>query len=166
MSHLKAYVHFSPLWFGILILFSALLFLTSMGSGMFGFDSSHFYQKVSLMVFDLLCHQQEGRSLSIGGVPMAVCSRCFSMYGSFFAGLVIFPLPLIEAVPYNKKMAKLIIIGALSLILIDFVGNLAGFWINSHHSRIILGAVLGFSLAWLLAGEFKQPSKICKYGTS
>jgi uncharacterized membrane protein len=166
MSNLKAYVHFSPLWYGVLMLFSALLFITSMGGGIFGLDSGHFYHKVSLLVFDSLCHQQEGRSLSIGGVPMAVCSRCFSIYGSFFVGLALFPLLLVLPIPYKKKLAINMIIVALALIVVDFFGNLAGFWMNSHQSRIILGALLGFSLAWLLAGEFKQQSNKFKHGTS
>lgn len=166
MSHFRAHEDFSPLWYGVLIVFASLLFFMSMGGGLFGLDSEHFYHRSTLMVFDSLCHQQEGRSLSIGGVAMAVCSRCFSIYGSFFSGLVLFPFILAVGLPYRKKVAIQLIIATLALIVVDFLGNFAGIWMNSHQSRIILGALFGLSLAWLLAGEFKQKPNQYLHGTS
>jgi len=166
MSQLRTYEEFSPLWYGVLIFFAALLFSVSMGGGLFGLNSDHIYHKSSLMVFDSLCHQQHGRSLSLNGVVMAVCSRCFSIYGSFFTGLVLFPFILAAGLPYRKKVAIHFIIATLTLIVVDFVGNFAGVWMNSHQSRIIIGALFGLSLAWLLAGEFKQKPNQYLHGTS
>jgi uncharacterized membrane protein len=166
MSHVRSYEDFSPLWYGVLIFFAALLFFMSLGGGLFGLDSDHFYHKASLMVFDSLCHQQDGRSLSLSGVIMAVCSRCFGIYGSFFTGLILFPFLLAAGLPYRKKVAINLIISALALVVIDFLGNLVGVWMNSHQSRIILGALFGMSLAWLLAGEFKQKPNQYLHGTS
>jgi uncharacterized membrane protein len=166
MSHSRAYEDFSPLWYGVLMFFAALMFFMSMGGGLFGLDSDHFYHKASLMVFDSLCHQQHDRSLSLNAVAMAVCSRCFSIYGSFFTGLVIFPFVVTWGLNYQKKLAIHLIIASLILIVADFMGNLVGFWVNSHQSRIILGALFGMSLAWLLAGEFKQKPNLDIHGTS
>ena len=166
MSHIRVNEQFSPLWYGVLVFFGALLFVVSMGGGLFALDSSHFYHKMSLHAFDSLCHQQHDRSLSINGVAMAVCSRCFGIYGAFLFGLVLFPVASIIRLPYRKKVAIYFILITLSLIVVDFVGNLVGFWMNSHQSRIILGALFGMSLAWLLAGEFKQKPNLETHGTS
>jgi uncharacterized membrane protein len=162
----KTYHEFTAAWYGVLVFFAGMLSIMSMGGGIFGLDGDHYYHKASLMVFDSLCHQQEGRSLSVSGVAMAVCSRCFSIYGSFFAGLLLFPLLFVVGLPYPKKVTIRFISATLSFIVIDFLGNLAGFWMNTHQSRIILGALFGFSLALLLAGEFKLQSKKINNGTN
>ncbi len=166
MSHVRAYEHFSPIWYGVLVFFSALLFFVSMGGGLFGLESGHFYHKMSLKAFESLCHQQHDRSLSLDGVAMAVCSRCFGIYSSFFTGLVLLPVAIQIGLPFHKKRAIYFIVAALLLIIVDFVGNFAGAWMNSHQSRIILGALFGMSLAWLLAGEFKQKPNVQTHGTS
>jgi uncharacterized membrane protein len=166
MSHTRIYEDFSPLWYGVLVFFAALLFTVSMGGGLLGLDSGHFYHKMSLKAFESLCHQQHDRSLVINGVSMAVCSRCFGIYSAFFAGLIVMPMLLSNGLPYRKKPAIKLIVAALLLIVVDFVGNYLGAWMNSHQSRIILGALFGLSLAWLLAGEFKQKPNLQAHGTS
>ena len=166
MSHIRAYEEFSPLWYGVLILLATLLFSLSMGGGLFALDSDHWYHKMSLMAFDSLCHQQHERSLSLNGVVMAVCSRCLGIYGSFFAGLVIFPTLIPKMLAYQRSWAIKMILTTLVFIVIDFVGNLAGVWMNTHQSRIIIGGIFGLSLAWLLAGEFKQKPNLQVHGTN
>ncbi len=166
MSHVRDYEQFSPLWYGVLVFFGALLFVVSMGGGLFGLESGHFYHQISLKAFDSLCHQQHDRSLSMNGVAMAVCSRCFGIYSSFLTGLALFPVVIHIGLPFRKKRAIQSIVATLLFIIVDFVGNLMGVWMNSHQSRIILGALFGLSLAWLLAGEFKHKPNLHAHGTN
>lgn len=166
MSHVRAQESFSPFWYGVLIVASTALFILAMGGGLFGLGSDHLYHRLSHMAFDSLCHQQPERSLTISGLTMSVCSRCFGIYGSFWIGLLTIPLLIHVGLPYGRKRATFAIMLALTAITIDFLGNLAGIWMNSHQSRIILGVLFGLSLAWLLAGEYKQKPNIYSHGTS
>ncbi len=42
--------------------------------------------------FDPVCHQIDGRSFHLLGFPLAVCSRCSSVYLAFLAGALLYPL--------------------------------------------------------------------------
>jgi uncharacterized membrane protein len=149
----------SSLWWYVLLTFLAI-FITvlSMGAGLWSLSADHLYHEISHMAFAQLCHQQVDRSLELNGLPMAVCSRCFGIYSSLPTGLILFPLFIAIGFRYRQKQAIHFIMASVVIIGIDFLGNLFGFWINTHLSRIILGASLGLSLAWLLAGQIK-PSR-------
>jgi len=166
MSHLRVNETFPPFWYGVLVVVSTMLFVVSMGGGLFGLGSDHLYHQLSLHAFDSLCHQQHDRSLSLQGVVMAVCSRCFGIYGSFWVGLLLLPILIQVGLPYRRTHAIRGIMLALSAIIVDFLGNFTGIWMNSHQSRIILGVLFGLSLAWLLAGEYKQKPNLHSHGTN
>ena len=40
-------------------------------------------------VFGLVCHQEAGRLLHIGGQPLTLCPRCIGMHGGFFATVIL-----------------------------------------------------------------------------
>lgn len=166
MSHIRVNQSFPSLWYGVLIVASTMLLVMAMGGGLFGLGSDHIYHRLSYMAFDSLCHQQPDRSLTLNGVAMSVCSRCFGIYGSFWLGLLSMPLLIHIGIPYRRSYALRAIVLALAAIVVDFVGNFMGIWMNSHQSRIILGVLFGLSLAWLLAGEYKQKPNLPSHGTS
>lgn len=142
-------------WYLLLVILAAFIAILSMGAGLWSLSPDHLYHELSHLAFTQLCHQQEGRSLELHGIPMAVCSRCFGIYSSFSLALILLPMLIVLGLRYHHTWAIRFIIISIIAIGIDFVGNLFGFWINTHLSRIILGSSLGISLAWLLAGQIK-----------
>lgn len=166
MSHVRAHEMFPPFWYGVLTGVSTLLFILAMGGGLWGLGSDHLYHRLSHVAFESLCHQQPDRSLSINGLVMSVCSRCFGIYGSFWFGLLSIPVMIQFGFPYRRIYAIRTILLTLGAIVVDFVGNFMGIWMNSNQSRIILGVLFGLSLAWLLAGEYKQKPNLQSHGTN
>jgi uncharacterized membrane protein len=146
-------------WYLLLIILAAGIAILSMGAGLWSLSHDHPYHELSHMAFSQLCHQQAGRSLELGGLPMAVCSRCFGIYSSFSLALIVMPILIVLGLRYHHPWAIRFIVISIIMIGIDFIGNLFGFWINTHLSRIILGSSLGISLAWLLAGQIKSSKK-------
>jgi uncharacterized membrane protein len=166
MAQPKVYDGIPPTWYALLVFLSGLLAIASVGGGLFGLSEHHLYHRLSHMGFDSLCHQIPSRSLSFNGVVMNVCSRCFGIYISLFAGLIVLPWVGAKRILYSRHWAIRGIVITLALIVIDFVGNLFGFWMNTTNSRILLGIVFGLSLAWLLAGELNQKPKLHSDGST
>ncbi len=148
-----------------LLITSFLLLMIGLGPGLFhqsalaGYSWQH-------KVFDLLCHQDPIRSYTLNGESMAICSRCLGIYGSF--ALIVLLMPLIGRffTVINHVILKLIVV-VIVLNLVDVLLNALDIWTNTLHSRFLLGALFGGSLALLLTNEFF--SKIVKieesYGT-
>jgi uncharacterized membrane protein len=166
MAQPTIYDGIPPKWYAVLVFLTGLLAITAIGGGLFGLSEHHLYHRLSHMGFDSLCHQIPSRSLILNGVVMNVCSRCFGIYMSLFAGLIILPMGGIQRKFYSRHWAIRGIVITLALIVVDFVGNLLGFWMNTSISRILLGVVFGLSLAWLLAGELNQKPKLHSDGTT
>lgn len=166
MAQPTIYDGIPPKWYVFLVFLTGLLAISSIGGGLFGLSEHHLYHRLSHMGFDSLCHQIPSRSLILNGVVMNVCSRCFGIYLSLFVGLIILPMGGIQRKFYSRHWAIRGIVITLALIVVDFVGNLFGFWMNTSISRILLGVVFGLSLAWLLAGELNQKPKLHSDGTT
>ena len=134
-----------------LLLTSAILVIIALGPGLFGLEvyESHW----QYIFFEKLCHQDPFRSYSIGGVSMAVCSRCFGIYAAFAVGFLGSPI-LERSVSINHKIRLNIVIGAIAINAIDIFGNASGIWVNTLESRLILGIIFGFSIAVLITEEF------------
>lgn len=104
-------------------------------------------------IFDLLCHQDPERSFAVSGIQMAVCSRCFGIYGFLtisWMGLPVYAY--FKNSSFDRELVWLII--AILLNLTDLIGNYFGFWTNTHTSRVILGSVFGLSIPLMLVNEF------------
>jgi uncharacterized membrane protein len=96
--------------------------------------------------FAAVCHQMPERSFFAFGFPLAVCARCAGIYAGFLAGLC--------AYPFARRLGETsfpprrrLIVAALPA-LIDFAGGLSGFFVNTHASRSLTGAVVGLAAAF------------------
>lgn len=136
------------------------LFILALGGGVWGLDHQHAYHRLAMMTFEPLCHQAPDRSLMISGTTMAVCSRCLGIYGAFSGGLFLFPVVLWGMRVYAHGVSVRLMVLALGVMVIDFIGNGVGLWTNTHLSRILTGMLFGLSLSWFMAGERSYQSKI------
>lgn len=95
--------------------------------------------------FGYICHQIPDRSFQLLGNQVAVCSRCFGVYFGLAAGIAAYPLwrriDDIEPLPRLWLFASMVPIG------IDWSLTIFGIWENTHLSRFVTGAILGFACA-------------------
>jgi uncharacterized membrane protein len=95
--------------------------------------------------FSYICHQIPERSLHLAGFQLAVCSRCFGVYFGLLAGFIAYPLwrsiDEIEPLPRIWLFLSMIPIG------VDWSLTVFGYWENTHLSRFVTGAILGFACA-------------------
>ncbi len=151
--------------FQLVWLFSFLVVLVATGPGL--------YKSISMFewmgswqheMFRSLCHQIPERSFQIGGGPMAVCSRCFGIYVSFFAAITV--LPLLSQTEYRRRYAVSGVILAILINLIDVGADLIQIWENTLTSRFLVGALFGSSVAVLLGTDNPLSlKKLYNYGT-
>ena len=89
-----------------------------------------------------VCHQFDERSLWLAGNPLAVCTRCFSIYTGFLIGSTLtFLLSARVSPPQRLQLVALI---ALVPMLLDVGGGMAGVWTSSTTTRIVTGGWFGF----------------------
>jgi uncharacterized membrane protein len=138
----------SALYF-LMLLTGALIVVVALGPGIFGESSlSGWFVSWQKQVFSSLCHQQPMRSLYIGEVPMAVCSRCFGIYASFFAGLLV--LPILPQSWWRSRYIIFLLIGAIILNITDMIAYASGGWANTNSTRLVTGGLIGISVALLI----------------
>jgi uncharacterized membrane protein len=104
------------------------------------------------LAFSPLCHQDESRSFTIGGYPLAVCSRCAMIYAGFFAGVVSYPgFRRISNVNPPSLWFLFVPLAALALdVALDFFGIFS----NSFLTRSVTGFVMGFGLSLFIIPGF------------
>jgi uncharacterized membrane protein len=95
--------------------------------------------------FSFLCHQMPERSLSIGGHPFAVCSRCFGVYFGLVAGFAAYPLW--RNIDNTEPLPRFWLFLSLVPIGIDWSLGIFGIWENTHFSRFVTGLILGVACA-------------------
>ncbi|MCM3903064.1 MAG: DUF2085 domain-containing protein [Pyrinomonadaceae bacterium] len=101
--------------------------------------------------FSHVCHQAPERSLYIAGYPLAVCARCTGLYVGFAAGVAFYPV-MTSLKRTHAPERKWLFIAAAPLG-IDFGLGFLGIWENSHISRLLTGALLGFvSVFFIMPG--------------
>ncbi len=149
----------------LVLVLGLFLCITALGGGLFG-QSGPWFLQWQHKAFAGLCHQDAQRSFWIGGIPMAVCSRCLGIYSSFAALWILFPL-YTEPIGTIKGNRKKILTGVVLLNMADVVGNGLGFWENTLLSRFLMGSLIGMSAACILACGCigTQQQKEENYGT-
>lgn len=140
------------LTYAVGVALTGFLFLTALGPGVFNHNPSLWYFSWQRYFFSGLCHQLPERSFYLNGVQMAVCTRCFGIYSGLFFGSIIFPL-LVILRKKALKGGKILLLISFLIILIDFLGNLSGLWINTNISRFYTGIFLGISFPYYLSDE-------------
>jgi uncharacterized membrane protein len=132
-----------------MLFISAVIVFVALGPGLLGETSlSGWYSSWQKQLLGNLCHQQPMRSIFIGEVPMAVCSRCFGIYSSFFAGLLV--LPIVPQSTWRNNYIIYLLIGAIFLNIIDMISYVSGIWHNSNTTRLISGGLIGITAAFLI----------------
>lgn len=106
-------------------------------------------------LFQFLCHQDPARSFWISGQPMAVCSRCFGIYGGLLAGMLIAPF-VPPARNGRRGILKISLMAVVLLNLGDVLGNILSFWQNTLTIRFGFGTLLGLTAALVVAGVLVQ----------
>lgn len=132
---------------------AGFLFFAALGPGLLKVTLPESFGSWQYQVFELLCHQDPVRSFQISGTHMAVCSRCISIYGFFFLGMLSLPL-IARFKSFSQKEEIRWLIAAILLNLVDVVGNYFGIWTNTHIIRFLLGGAFGITLALILTNEF------------
>jgi len=112
--------------------------------------------------FAVLCHQIPERSYFIDGHQFAVCARCTGVYGGFTLLLLLYPL--IGSLKNTVTPPRSWLFLAAIPLAIDVGVNVAGFWQNTHTSRLLTGALLGGAAVFYvmpgimsLAGRRREP---------
>lgn len=132
---------------------AGFLFFAALGPGLLGGKAIESIGSWQYQIFELLCHQDPERSFNISAVQMAVCSRCISIYGFFFFGMMGMPV-FARFKPSLQEEEIKWLIAAILLNLADVIGNYFGIWSNTHISRFLLGGAFGLTLALILTNEF------------
>ena len=107
--------------------------------------------------YSRVCHQQSGRSFFCAGQQLGVCIRCTSIYLSFFAATIAFPLALrwklrrIERHPVS--MLEMIPPRSIALVcflpmFLDVGLSASGISADTTTTRVVSGTMLGFMLPW------------------
>jgi uncharacterized membrane protein len=112
-----------------------------------------------MKAFASVCHQLPERSFHVDGVSLAVCHRCLGAYLGLLVGALVFLFLARE--PKSLRPLTLLIFAALPGI-VDWSGDVLGFWINTPMSRVITGAFFGVLAGTILGsavmGKRQDPS--------
>jgi len=154
----------NPLYWMVFVI-AALTVVIALGPGLFGqVGFGEWFTSWQKHVFAMLCHQNPDRSIHIQDTPMAVCSRCFGIYSSFFLTTTV--IPLLKQSKSRNKWAIVIVIGAVTLNVVDSVAYSFQIWENTITSRFWFGSLIGFSAAYVLGTERPEtPLNLVNYGT-
>lgn len=99
---------------------------------------------------DIWCHQMKERTIFINGNQMAVCARCFGFFTGVSIGII---LSIVRGIHVDRNVHKKIL-GAIFIgytpLIIDYFGNLIGFWNSINSVRLITGAIAGSSTGIIL----------------
>lgn len=96
--------------------------------------------------FSAVCHQIPERSFYFRGYPMAVCSRCASIYAGFIVGLLFYPFA--RDLREDTFPPRWILIAAAIPTVIDFAGGVLGLFTNTFLSRSLTGILFGVVVAF------------------
>lgn len=111
------------------------------------------------MGFSPLCHQIPSRSPHVGGVPLAVCHRCYGIYlGLPLAALLWIGLKRREA--WVGTHARALIIASLVPLGLDWTLHVLGVWTNTPASRVATGLLFGLMAGTLLARAATEPPRV------
>ncbi len=103
--------------------------------------------------FHPICHQLDARSFHIFSGPMAVCSRCASIYFAFLGGTILYPLFCDVRKPVLPHRAFLYV--AVLPMLADIAAGMLGIHEVSNITRLFTGAAFG-----LIAPFFIVPATV------
>ena len=106
--------------------------------------------------FSTVCHQLPFRSPHLGGVPLAVCYRCFGIYSAMPLALLAFLLwKGLRLADWGR--AGLVV--ALLLPGLDWLAGVLDWWQSPPAVRLATGCVFGFWAGVMLARAVVRPRR-------
>lgn len=105
---------------------------------------------VVMAAFSGICHQLPERTLHVGALPLAVCSRCLGIYGGMFAGVAVYPW-LGQWDGYARARAGYLLVLALAVPGVDWLAGVIHLWESGHVLRLATGAWFGLIAGYFLA---------------
>ena len=115
----------------------------------------HGWRTLLMQGFSAACHQIPERSPVVGGVPLAVCHRCYGIYWGLPLAALVF-LGLTRWGAFLNRYAGLVLLGALIPTSLDWLLGALGFWHNTPLSRLATGGLLGLAAGYYLARALSQ----------
>jgi uncharacterized membrane protein len=106
--------------------------------------------------FAPVCHQMSERSFAVGGVPLAVCHRCFGIYTGLLLGALAWPFVGAGEKAGAGRRAGVLVVAAGAPTSLDWALGVAGWWANTPLTRAGTGTLLGVALGLLLARAATQ----------
>ena len=100
--------------------------------------------------FAPFCHQIPERSPHLQGIALAVCHRCYGIYGGLLVGVVLFGVLRSGRRAVDRHLRYLIGLSLIPLSL-DWSADAVGLWVNTPASRLLTGGVFGVVAGALLA---------------
>ena len=97
-----------------------------------------------------VCHQDAGRSLSLSGVPLAVCSRCIGLYAGGVLGLLAGGLLSAWLLPAPKALFFVLIAPTLIDAVLPMTGQF-GYAGLANIPRMLISIPAGGVCGWYLA---------------
>ena len=98
--------------------------------------------------FQSICHQFDDRSFHLFGGPIAVCSRCTSIYLAFLAGTLFYPS--LRSIQRPVMPPRALLITALIPMLIDVVFGALGIHEITNATRTVTGALFGVAVPFFV----------------
>lgn len=99
-------------------------------------------------VFTPVCHQIDGRSLSIFGYPLGVCTRCSAVYFGFLAGVLLYPL--LRSVSRPAYPPRWIVAAAVLPMVADVCAGATGLHAVSGTTRLFTGSFFGLIIPFVV----------------
>lgn len=100
--------------------------------------------------FAPLCHQFVERSFSVGGIPFAVCHRCTGVFVGLVLGVIALPSVRRRAVAL-AHLDRWVLLLAVLPMLVDWGGDVLGFWSNTVTTRAGTGLWFGLAAGFIFA---------------
>jgi uncharacterized membrane protein len=109
--------------------------------------------------FEPVCHQIDARSFHLFDFPLAVCTRCSSIYFAFLAGTALYPL-FFDLRRHAMPPRILLILTVIPMIL-DAGGGLLGLHEVTPITRTATGALFGLAIPlFVIPGAIEGASQL------
>lgn len=99
-------------------------------------------------VFSPVCHQIDGRSLTLFGMPLGVCTRCSAAYFGFLAGVLLYPF--LRGVDRPVYPPRWIVALAVLPMLLDVFAGWTGLHAVSGTTRLFSGGFFGLVIPFVV----------------
>ena len=140
---IRARATYAVLLGGTLLWCSAILAAPMLHNGPWETVSAFLYR-----FFQPICNQLDSHSFHIDGGKTAVCMRCSSIYFSFLAGLLIYPI--VRSVAYRVGLSRDWLIVAVAPMILDVSLSLLRIHESTSLSRIVTGSCFGVIAVFII----------------